>query len=163
MNKAWLIGGAAFLVLLTAAAIVSVAANGEADLDEGTPEAAVQRLLQAVEAEDHRAAYDLLSEELKGECAYRQFVSETDVSRQPLRDERISLARTRTDGSDAYVTVRVSSIDRGGLFGGYEYSYEERFTLTMEEGAWRFSDYPWPLRECDWRSSQKPYHPARYD
>ena len=157
MTKAWLIGGAAFLVLLAAAALLSALTAREATLEEGTPEATVQRLLRALDEENHRGAYDLLSEDLKGDCTFQDFVSGREASMRRPRNDRISLVRTRVEGGDAYVTVRVTSVDRGGLLGGYESSYEQGFNLAMEGGEWLFSNYPWPLGECGpWKGLGRP-------
>ena len=56
MAKGWLIGGGIFLALLLAASIIVALVQQEEELPEGTPEAAVQSYLRAIEAEDYQLA-----------------------------------------------------------------------------------------------------------
>ena len=148
MTRAWLIGCAAFLGLLAAIALAAALLGGESAFDQGAPEAAVQQLLRAAEDDDYRGAYDLLSDELKEECTFQEFASR-EIWQRTLRDDRVGLKRTRVEGDDAYVTVRVTSFHRGDLFGSHESSYERRFSLRLEGGRWLFSDYPWPFPACE--------------
>ncbi len=60
MAKGWLIGGGAFLVVLLVGSIIVALLEREEPLPAGTPEAAVQQFLKAVETEDLSIAFDSL-------------------------------------------------------------------------------------------------------
>ena len=147
MAKRWLVGAAALLVALLVASIVIALLDREEPLPEGTPEAAVQRFLKAYEDEDVETARDLLSEELKEECSVQEFALNLPW-RDRLRDERVTLERTRVVEDTAFVTVRVTTFGGGGPFGASDYAYEQRFALRLEAGQWRFVEHPWPTFGC---------------
>ena len=148
MTRAWLIGVAGFLGLLLVVAIVVALLERESTFQEGSPEAVVQRLLRALEEDDYRGAYDLLSESLKEECAFGDFSTRAAEPFARLRYERVSLKASEVRGEDAFVTVRVTRFHEGDLFSSYESSHEERFVLRRFDHRWLFSAYPWPLLSC---------------
>ena len=154
MARGWLIGGAAFLGVLLVASIVVALLEREETLTEGTPEATVQQFLKAVEVEDFQIAYGFLSEELRQECSVQDFVG-TNIRNGRLRNDRVTLERTQTLGDTTFVTVRITQFFGSGPFGTSESSFEQRFTLSQEDGAWRFAAYPWPYFQCG------PFKPER--
>ena len=161
MPKLWLIGAGVFLAALLAASVIVAVLEKEETLPEGTPEAALQSFLKAVETDDLEAAYDFLSGDLKAECSVEKFLGTTVRSKSELRDERITLLGTKTIKDTVLVTVRVTQLRRSGPFGTSESSFEQRFTLRQEEDQWRFVEYPRPFFECQLVRERRPPEPVR--
>ncbi|MCI0438344.1 MAG: hypothetical protein L0177_04350 [Chloroflexi bacterium] len=150
MARGWLIGGGAFLVVLLVAAIVVALTQQEAELAEGSPEAAVQSYLRAIDAEDYQTAYGLLSQDIKNDCEFQDFVSSiSQYERNTLGDSDIILEDASVVDDTAVVTMRISQFERGDLFGSSQYSYNQTYTLKMEGGEWRLTQNPWPFFYCD--------------
>ena len=156
MPKIWLIGGAAFLVVLLAASVVVALTEREEPLPEGTPERAVQLFLVAAEEEDLKTAYALLSEELKEKCSVEGFASKRFGSRD-LKGSRVTLEETKVLNGSVVVIARVTRIQGSGPFGTSESSHEERFTLSRDEGEWRFTYFSWPYYGCGEPELYSPY------
>jgi hypothetical protein len=155
MPKAWLIGGAVFLVALLVASVIVALLDSEETQPEGTPERALQLFLDAVRQDDFELAYSFLSEELKEECTVEEFVGGNFPKRDHLRDDRVTLESTATVKETVFVTVRVTQFRGSGPFGTSESSFEQRFALRQKEGQWRFTEYPWPFFRCG------PFEPVR--
>lgn len=148
MTKGWLIGGAVLLGVLLIAAIVVALLEREEPLPEGTPEAAVQRFLKAVEDDDFKGAYGFLSSELKQDCSVEDFFGRVGPLDTRLKNDRITLERTTPLDGTTLVTVRITRFRGSGLFGASESSFEQSYTLRQEEGEWKFTGYPWPFFNC---------------
>ncbi len=149
MTRGWLIGGAAFLVLLLVVAVVVAIVEGEKTFDDGAPEATVQGFLSAVEDEEDLLAHGFLSQELREECPFDRFFSRSGVlGARMLRYDRISLEQTKIGGDQAFVTVRVTTFQGSGPFRTSESSHEQTFALLHQDDAWVFSEYPWPFFQC---------------
>ena len=147
MNNYWLIGGGAALGILIVASIVAAVLQNEAEFAPGSPEAAVQAYLRALDEDDIRAAYDAFSPELREGCSVEDiFGDDSDWWR--MDEKRITFEGARTLDETTFVTVRISELSGGGLFGPSEYSFEENFALKRFDGDWKFSQYPWPFPRC---------------
>ena len=153
MSNTWLIGGGAALAALLVASILVAVIEGDHEFEPGSPEAAVQTLLRAVDSEDLESAYGLLSDPLREQCTLENFAS---GSSRPIRDfgnQRLVLEDTRTVGDTVFVDVRVTEFQGGDFFGSH-YSFEQQYALRLIDGQWRFSQYPWPFFQCG------PFKPA---
>ena len=150
MARSWLIGGAALLAALLIASIVVALTDRETTLPEGTPEGAVQRFLQAVEAEDFVLAYGFLSDSLQQKCAVEEFASRSIGFDRNLRDSRVTLEKTTRLNGSAVVVVDVTRFRAGGPFETSDHSSEHRFELRQDPGGeWRLTDLRWPFYgEC---------------
>ncbi|MCH7625888.1 MAG: hypothetical protein IIC83_08205 [Chloroflexi bacterium] len=148
MTKGWLIGGGAFLAILLVASIIVALLDREELLTPGTPEAAVQRFLQAAEAEDLSIAFDSLSAKLQEECSLQEFGGRGYPTRNQLSDASITLEKTQIIDDTAFVTVRISQFRGGGPFGTSESNFEQRYSLLKEEGEWKIAESPWPFFNC---------------
>ena len=148
MQRAWLIGGGVFLAVLLVASIVVGLTQRTTDLPEGTPERAVQLFLRAIEEEDFKSAYSVLSEETQRECNIEHFVGAGFRPERLMKDSRVTLKNTRLLNGTAVVEARVTQIGSNEPFGASEWSHEERFTLKQESGEWRLSEYFWPRIGC---------------
>lgn len=158
MSKWWLIGGGVALVALLAAAIGVALTERETTLTAGTPEAAVQGFLKAVEDEDYVTAHGMLSADLRSKCPVEQFAGQGRFGGvQSLRDTRITLEDTKLFNDTATVTVQVTTFYSSEPFGTSESSYSQPFILKMDaDGQWRFTEYPYPLYGCPYVEPEKP-------
>lgn len=147
MNKGWLIGGATFLAVLLIASIVVALLEQEKPLDPGTPEAAVQNFLKAAESEDVQVVYEYLSTSLRENCKLETFGGR-NFPKDMLENDRIVLEETTITGDTAFVSVHITRFRGTGPFGTSESTFTQRFTLTQEDGQWRFAEYPWPYYSC---------------
>ena len=159
MNSYWLIGGAALLGLLLVASIVAALFQDETEFDPGSPEAAVQAYLRALEEDDFQAAYQALSPELQSRCSIEDMFGGRRSDRWRLNDRQITLEGAQTLEETTFVTVRIAELRGGGLFGPSDHSFEDTFALRKYDGLWRFSDNPWPRFSCA-RATPSPPAPA---
>ena len=148
MPKIWLIGGAALLAALLLASVVVALMEREEVFPKGTPESAVQRYLIAAEEEDFKTAHSLLSAELRGECSVEQLAGTPFGRYRDLADSRVTLEDTIYLNGAAVVVVRVTRISGSGPFGTYESQHEQRYSISQEDGEWRFTEYPWLHYDC---------------
>ena len=155
MPKAWLIGGGVFLAALLIASVVVALLEREEPLTGGTPEAAVQRYLEAVEDEKLELAFSFLSADLMEHCTVEEFFRPSGAPLGRMRDDRVTLENVKTVNQTVFVTVRVTTFHGTGPFGSSESLHVQRFSLRQEEGEWRFTEYPWPFFRCG------PFKPER--
>ena len=155
MSRGWLIGGGVFLAVLLAGSVAAALLERDAAFPEGSAEAAVQRYVKAVEEEDWETAHALLAAELREECPIEELFADRwgwapyRATYSPGRaDRRITLEETRALGETMRVTVSVASSRMSGPFGVDRWSYRVTYSLTEEEGEWRFSEYPDPFYDC---------------
>ena len=148
MKNYWLIGGGAALGLLIVASVVAALLQSEAEFAPGSPEAAVQAYLRALDGDDFQAAYETLSPELQSRCSIKDMFGGIESSRWRTRDRRMTLEDTRTLDDTTFVSVRIAGFRGGDLFGPSEYSFEENFALRQFDGRWRFTQDPWPRFHC---------------
>ena len=145
-GRRWLIGGGIFLAVLLAGSVAAALLERDAAFPEGSPEAVVQSYVRAVEEDDWTTAHALLAAELREECPVEELFA--NRSGRDRGDRRITLEETRAIGETLLVTVSVSRSRMSGPFGVDQWSYRTTYTLTEEEGEWRFSEYPEPFYEC---------------
>lgn len=146
MSRGWLIGGGVFLAVLLAGSVAAALLERDASFPEGSAEAVVQRYVRAVEEEDWETIHSLLAAELREECSVEELFA--NRSGRDRGDRRMTLEETRPLGETLLVTVSVSRSRMSGPFGVDQWSYRIEYSLTEEEGEWRFSEYPEPLHEC---------------
>ncbi len=147
MTRWWLIGGGAFLGILLIASLVLAFTQDEQLLPLGTAEVAVQDFLYAAETDDIEVSYGYLSEELKAGCKLEDFVSRSPYEDQRIEDSRVTLDETNVVDDITFVDVKISQYYPGPL-STTESTHKERFALTLEDGRWKFSRYPWPYNFC---------------
>ncbi len=148
MKNYWLIGGGAALGLLLIASIVAALLQREEEFAPGSPEAAVQDYLRALDDDDFQAAYDALSPELQEKCSIKDMFGGRDSIRWRIGDRRITLEDTRTLDDTTFVSVRIAGFHGGGPLGPSEYAFDENFALRLFDGRWKFSQDPWPRFHC---------------
>jgi len=139
----WLAGvGIVVAVVVITAAVLTALAEDEQQFPPGSPEAAVQSYLREVANGDATAAFAYLSSDLLDHCG--------DFPRDAITQRgnyRFRATLVETVERDAFVEVNVDVSERWGdpPFGGGESTWRQVFVLSQEDGAWRFSESPWPL------------------
>lgn len=162
MNSYWLIGGGVMLGILIVASVVAAVLQKEAEFEPGSPEAAVQGYLRAIEEGDLQTAYDLLSPELQESCSVEGMFSEVGDHWPRLEDERVTLEEVRAINDVTIVEVNIAGFRNIGLFGPSEYGWDESFALRRIDGEWKFSQAPWPHFSCT-RNGPSPSGPRLID
>ena len=132
----------AALVLLAVVAGVLSATRSGTELPSGSPEAAVQDYITAVDQDDADAAATYLDPE--GGCAVEDLenMGGRSTSRVVLRDSEI-------DGDEAEVRVDFVFGGGGPFGGGEEFRNEERFDLRRDGDRWVITGEPWPMFFCE--------------
>lgn len=149
MARWWLIGGGAFVGVLLVVSIVLALMRSEAEFPAGSPEAAVQTYLRALQDDDFTTAHSLFSTDLRAECSLDDFVGGSVYYKREIANQRVVLESTADLNDSVVVTTRVSQVSDSGPFGVSEYSSSQVFTLRQEDGGWRFTKQPWPFFGCD--------------
>lgn len=143
----WLIGTVVIVVLVAVAAVVVTSLREPTALPAGSPEAAVQRYLQAVADGDRDAALGAYTPRLGERCEGEP------MHRPPFPDERVSfdadLLDTReVDGDTVEVRVRITEYSGEPPFSGGGYDHTEVFRLRRVDGAWGIDEVHWPYHLC---------------
>jgi hypothetical protein len=138
----WLVGILSVTAVLVVASVaVALLGDREADLPEGTPQAAVQAYLRAVADGDSTAAMEWYSPELLERC-------EPSYLRDSLRwgpgRFRATLGEVIARDGAAEVRVTVIQTYGDGPFGRSESRFEQSFFLEEYAEGWRFVEPPWP-------------------
>ena len=133
------LGLVVFALAIISVIVVLASRQPTTQLDEGSPEAAVQQYLQAVSERKFDEALEYLSEDTK--CTVEDF------DRAYIQDSlRIGLSESSGNQTTAVVTVSIQS-SNGDPFGG-TYTEERNFRLVNADGEWRITGTPWPNYEC---------------
>ena len=154
-SSKWLAGiGLTALVLIGVSVVVTLAGRGgEPDrFAPGTPEAAVQDYLLAIEDRRDREAYDFIHPDVADGCEFDHFKStlrevQADGVRRN-RDLRVSLINVEEVDETVEVNVRVTRFYADPPFNSREHSRAERFVLEEEAGSWQLTKPPWPMNRC---------------
>ena len=156
MGKWWLIGGGALLAgLLAGSVALALLGDREAAFAPGTPEAAVQVLLRAAEADDFGAAYGLLSQDLRDECSLERF-AQNDYSYFE-RDFQARLEGAQVVGDTTFVNVEITEFYGGDFYyGSGGWTHQNRYAMRREGGEWKFKSYPWPYQSCEYFTNAEP-------
>ena len=148
MSRLWLLGGTLFVAALLVASIAIAQTRQLKPLPEGTPERSVQLFLTALEEEDYKGAYELLTRERKADCTIEEFVSRGLDASRDLRDSRITLKDTISLDGTRIVSATVTRVRNRGPFGASDYTQNQSFTLTLQDELWRLEKYSWPYLGC---------------
>lgn len=131
----------AAVALLGFAALLS-ARRPTAQYAEGTPEATVQRYVQALTDGRRGDAVELLSDELQQRCdGVGSWADLPELSRVVLRERVVQ-------GDEAIVRVALTQRWGDGLLDASESTTEETFVLARSAGGWRIVEVPWPFFSC---------------
>ena len=145
----WLAGITAGVValMIVAVGVTLVADSGDpTPLPQGSPEAAVQAFVQAIDDGGFAAGYDMLHPDLRATCDEIDFRAKT--VRGSDTDMRVSLANVDTFEDTAYVTVNIRSFSGSPPFDFSENSYEVHFVLKQTDDGWRIFENSWPFGGC---------------
>ncbi len=137
----WLLAVIAVVAALTVVAVLIATTTGEDELDPDTPEGAVQEYLRAIADRDAEAAHAWFSSELQQRCAVSHV---RDALQYGPGDFRAQLSEVIQRDGTVDVFVDISQRYEGDLLGN-DSTFSQVFSLTEEDGAWRFVDDPWPV------------------
>ena len=144
MNR-FLAYGLGILLFIHVITSVVLAINRKSHtMKEGTPESVVQIYLQHLSDEDFENAYALLNEELKSECTFREFITNSTLAKTRFKGDSLTHKNTNEFEEVAIVSIEVTSIQTSIPFGADETRREELFTLSLEDGIWKISDLRFP-------------------
>lgn len=144
----WLIATVAAVVLVAVVAVVVTSMREPPALPESSPEAAVQRYLQAIADGDREAVEDSYTPQLRERCEARE-----PGHRPPFPDHRTSFDADLVDTheiDDDTVDVRVRLTEYSGEppFGGGGYDHTETFRVQRVDRTWGIAEAPWPYYLC---------------
>ena len=144
MNRFLAYGLGILLFILVITSVVLAINRKSHTMKEGTPERVVQIYLQHLSEEDFENAYALLNEELKSECTFREFITNSTLAKTRLKGDSLTHKNTNEFEEVAIVSIEVTSIQTSIPFGADETRREELFTLSLEDGIWKISDLQFP-------------------
>lgn len=130
------------MVVLAAVVVLFSANRSTAELEPGSPEAAVQTYLTAVTEGDNATAAEVLDP--AGACD----VDDLDRAGRP-GSARAYLVDSQVEGDTARVRVEVTFPSGGGPFDSSDFSETHIFRLTKSGESWLLTGRPWPLYECE--------------
>ena len=148
MERYWLIGGVALLVVLLVTSVALALAKGETRFDPGSPEFAVQQYVQALIQEDFGAAEALWSPDLQEACSIETLVVDAGRSLDRLAEARVTLDEARIVGETTVVSIRVVRTTSGGIFGPSESDHSYDYGVRRFDGEWRITGHTWPSDRC---------------
>lgn len=145
----WLIGTVVGVVLIAVAAVMVTSLREPPALPGGSPEAAVQRYLQAVADGDREAVRDSYTPGLRERCD-----DQGPGHRPPFPHERMSfeadlLETHEVDDDTVDVGVRLTEYSGEPPFGGGGYDHTESFRVERVDGTWGIAEASWPYYVCD--------------
>lgn len=120
-------------VALVAGLVVTLA-RAPAEVEPGTPQAAVQQFSEAVLDGDLGTALSLVAEPRPRR-----------LTCTPRPGLRIVLVDVTEAGDTARVDVRVTEHPDGGGFPGQGYTFDDVFQLERTAGTWYLVSWPWAL------------------
>jgi hypothetical protein len=144
MNRFLAYGLGILLFVLVITSVVLAINRKSHMMKEGTPERVVQIYLQHLSEEDFENAYALLNEELKSECTFREFITNSTLAKTRLKGDSLTHKNTNEFEEVAIVSIEVTSIQTSIPFGADETRREELFTLSLEDEKWKISDLRFP-------------------
>ena len=144
MNRFLAYGLGILLFILVITSVVLAINRKSHTMKEGTPERVVQIYLQHLSDEDFENAYALLNEELKFECTFREFITNSTLAKTRFKGDSLTHKNTNEFEEVAIVSIEVTSIQTSIPFGADETRREELFTLSLEDEIWKISDLRFP-------------------
>ena len=144
----WLAGiTAGVFSLIAVAVVVALVASGDPEpLPEGSPEAAVQTYVQAIDDGDFRGAYRLLNAESREACEENEFRSR--IRNGSDAGMRIILDYVDVVDDNALVSVNITSFHGDPPFDFSESTQSALFDLDRVDEAWEIVHAPWPFSGC---------------
>ena len=135
----WIALGA--VALIVAVCLVVVFTRGQpAAPDPQSPAGTVQSYVTAVLEGDDAVALELVTADIRQDC--------TETEPYFNDDMRVTWGGTTERDDTATVTVTTTYVT-SGLFGGSEYSDQDRFHLEQSGDTWVITAAPWSFAICD--------------
>jgi len=141
-NRWLMLLGAGIAVAVIAGIAVTTLAGGEREYPADSPERVVQEYLRAVSDRDSTKAFSYFAPALLEACEPKPREA---IANRGSNSLRATLDRTIVHDDIAEVRVRLTEIyNSDSPFGSGESTFTQIYVLKRVDGAWRFSEAPWP-------------------
>ena len=148
----WLAGISISVVVLAIVAVIVTLVAGSGDpkpLPSGSPEAAVQDFILAVDKGDYNTAYAMLHPDVQDYCSPTDFAS--NLTNQRDNSLRISLKSVDTIAGQTHVTVDITNFYGSPPFDYSESTYPAMFVVEQVDGTWMIQEAPYQFSGCAYR------------
>lgn len=136
------------MVLIAVGAVIVSSVRQPAEVRAGTPEALVQRYLQAVADGDRAAIRGTYTPELQRRCNASEPAYTPSVPDNSTSFEADLVSTQRIDPDTVEVRVRVSEYSGDPPFGGGGYTHTEVFVVEATDRGWGLAQAVWPYNVC---------------
>ena len=145
INRYLVIVGAGLFILIVSSLVLALTTE-VATLEEGTPERSVQLFLEHLKNDRFSEAHSFLTLDKQKTCNAVHFLRQfSDYGDSQLQDSNISLNKPNQEIAQAtIVNLEISRIEPSP-FGSSENSYQESFTLILEDNIWKISEFNFPM------------------
>lgn len=134
-----IIGGALVLIALGLISIPFAARRTPTLAPASTPEGTVQRFYQSVYAGDYEAAYDLVSEDTRAKISLLEMQQQLSSE---LDNSQLRVGAVADHGETATVSVSITHVQPGGLFGSGEWTRELEILVRRAGDGWQIVSGP---------------------
>jgi hypothetical protein len=129
-------------------AVIVSSVRQPAEVRAGSPEALVQRYLQAVADSDRAAIRDTYTPELQRRCNASGAAYTPSVADNSMSFEADLVSTHRIDPDTVEVRVRISEYSGDPPFGGGGYTHTEVFAVAATDSGWGLAQAVWPYNVC---------------
>ena len=145
INRYLVIVGAGLFILIVFSLVLALTTE-VSTLEEGTPERSVQLFLEHLKNDRFSEAHSFLTLDKQKTCNAVHFLRQfSDYGDSQLQDSNISLNKPNQEIAQAtIVNLEISRIEPSP-FGSSENSYQESFTLILEDNIWKISEFNFPM------------------
>lgn len=144
----WLAGiGVGVIALAVLSTVIALTLGSRTvTLPAGTPERAVQEYLIHLQEDEYDQAYALLAPELQEECARTEFYRAHRFESDGGIRIHFKSARKLAEGTE--VVMEMTHTSGTPLFGGGEWTNEQRYLVVERAEGWRLLEAQWPYTGC---------------
>tara|TARA_B110000263_G_scaffold248476_1_gene263490 strand:+ start:493 stop:1014 length:522 start_codon:yes stop_codon:yes gene_type:complete len=125
----------AIIFLLIVISLILTLRGSPLQTKNGSPENIIQTYIESIIEEDFETSYSLLSEELKSECAFSDYVMNIEREIELFNSGTVKHNKTLPLEEDVHVIlyIDISTVITDVPFGTDEYTREEKITLIKSE------------------------------
>jgi hypothetical protein len=143
---ATILAGVGVLILLSLV-IFFVRKSQEKYLPEDLPKNVVHNYILALDKGDYQRAYGYLADE-DNKPSYEEFALYFFDSHFHLKEYSIAVEDVQTIGEKALVHIIVTDASSTDIL--RLYNHKSTATLTLQDGAWKIEEMPYPFWAWDW-------------
>ncbi len=140
-----MVAGIAGFIVIGVVALFFVGNRGEAVFAPGSPEAVTQNYLKALEDQDWEEAYGYLSESVKSSRVRDSYIQRKGAGHvDEDANRRIVLERSEVTGTEAKITISISTFRSSGPMETSDYTSRIDFRLQKEGDYWKITAPTYP-------------------